>query len=349
MTKKEITKIVMEGATGEYSHLIIYCDHWDYTYGYRYVKYSENINMIIDNIKAGGSPGMFSIDEVYNYNLNLNDQINERRAYHIEPLIEIKDIEDNREQKTNENNEKTNQDNQQKEQDNYISENLKKAIEYAIEMHEGQKRRNGSPYIKHPLSVAKNVLKYKKSKNLEILLISACLHDTLEDTEATYYDIIQQFGPQVASIVLELTTDQDMKNVLGKERYLAIKMKNMSSWALVIKLCDRLDNISDLSKCTEKTFKTKYINETIGILNYLFKNRKLSKTHLTIVEHIICLLFELCRDDVENKTKLADIFEICLTFKTNIENNNNTYKKLLEITNYLDKSNGDNICKKLIL
>ena len=46
-----------------------------------------------------------------------------------------------------------------------------------------------------------------------MLIEAAYLHDTIEDTNATYYDIVHEFGPGVASIVLELTTDEDMKNL----------------------------------------------------------------------------------------------------------------------------------------
>lgn len=310
MTIEAIEKVLLKGNNGKYSHLIIYCDHWDYTDSYKYVKYGEDITKIIDQIKSSGSPGMFSIEEIYNYNLDLKKQIDEVRAYHIEPL-------------------------QKKENNNineiYISEKLKEAIEYATKMHEGQTRKDGTPYINHPLRVVEKVLYYKKSKNLETLLISACLHDTIEDTEATYYDINEKFGAQVASIVLELTTDKDMKNEIGKKCYLQIKMKNMSSWALVIKLCDRLDNVSDLINCNDSKFINKYIDETIGILKYLLENRKLSNTHISIIESIIILLFQLGKYDKHIVNEILEISEMCLNQKnkTVIEeiSRGNIYKK----------------------
>ena len=170
-----------------------------------------------------------------------------------------------------------------------VSKNVENAIEFATKMHQGQERLDGTPYIRHPLNVAKYVLSYKKSDNLETLLISACLHDVIEDTQATYYDVVRLFGPQVASIVLELTNDEDLKREVGKTKYLEIKMKNMSSWALIIKLCDRLDNVSDLKSCSD-SFRNKYIRETIEILEYLLERRKLSKTHLSIIKAILEVL-----------------------------------------------------------
>ena len=224
MRKNEIKEIVMEGATGEYSHVLICCDTFDYEDYPVYVKYGEDIRKVIES--HNNSQNMSRVMEVYNYNLDLERQLNESMAYHIEPLGRIKKDTKRKEESTINHNDD-------------ISENLKKAIEYATKMHKGQTRLTGEPYINHPLHVLQNVLKYKESKNIETLLISACLHDTIEDTSATYYDIVERFGPQVASLVLELTTDEDMENALGKCQYLSIKMKNMSSWALVIKLCDR--------------------------------------------------------------------------------------------------------------
>lgn len=334
MTKKEITRIVMEGATGEYSHCIIYCDHFDYTDSCQFVKYGENINKVINDIKSGGSPGMFSIMEIYNYNLDITKQLNEKRAYHIEPINKTRKGVIKNEEDTLKQSELAND-----EDNNNISDELKKAIEYATKMHEGQTRLTGEAYIKHPLHVIQNVLKYKKSKNIETLLISACLHDTLEDTEATYYDIVQNFGPQVASLVLELTTDEDIKNILGKQQYLSIKMKNMSSWALVIKLCDRLDNTNDLLNCQDDSFKNRYINETIGIIDYLLKNAKLSKTHITIIEQIICLLIQLSKGDNEKTIKLAEIVESFSKLKISFKNENDIFNKLIKIANSMDNNN----------
>ena len=304
MKKNEIKEIVMEGATGEYSHVVICCDTFDYEDYPVYVKYGEDIRKVIEN--HNNSQNMSRVMEVYNYNLDLEEQLNESMAYHIEPLGKIKKDTKRKEEST------INHDD--------ISENLKKAIEYATKMHKGQTRLTGEPYINHPLHVLQNVLKYKESKNIETLLISACLHDTIEDTSATYYDIVQNFGPQVASLVLELTTDDDMKNALGKCRYLSIKMKNMSSWALVIKLCDRLDNVNDLLRCKDNAFKNKYINETIEILNYLIENAKLSKSHLTIIEQIINLLIQLCKSDSNKIIKIAELAEKCFKLKLDFQN-----------------------------
>ena len=330
MSKEEITRMVMKGNTGEYSHVIIVVDRFDYQDYPVYVSYNENISEVIMKYQ-GGINSLTGIMEIYNYNLDLEKQLNENRAYHIEPIGKLKN---------NEVNKVTN-----KTQKN-MSKELEAAIEYAKEMHKGQCRHDGSPYVRHPLSVLENVLKYKKSKNLETLLISACLHDVLEDTSATYYDIVQKFGPQVASIVLELTTDKDMKKALGKEQYLSFKMKNMSSWALVIKLCDRLDNVSDLLYEENEKFKIKYINESVNILDYLVQNRELSKTHISIIEQIINVLLQLCKDDLEKTTRLIKILNPNLVNNIEDKRRIDIYTELLDMKS--DYING-NLVKRLTM
>lgn len=166
------------------------------------------------------------------------------------------------------------------------NEKVQSALGYATKMHKGQYRHDGTEYIAHPIRVANYVKKYKTSHHLEDLYVAALLHDVIEDSKATYYDIINLFGIQVASLVLELTNDEDLLKELGKTKYLKLKMKNMSNWALTIKLCDRLDNTCDLV-CSNKKFRNQYLKDTLEIINYILDNRKLTKTHLTIIKDII--------------------------------------------------------------
>lgn len=179
------------------------------------------------------------------------------------------------------------------------------ALEFATKKHQGQYRKfNGVPYIVHPHQVAVYVEQFKTSKHIELLKACAYLHDTVEDTDTTYDELVELFGPQVAGIVLELTTDRDLKAMLGKTVYLQLKMKNMSSWALVIKLCDRLDNTADLLNCPP-TFRDRYGRETLDIIAFLLENRTLSNTHLTIIKQILknlSLLDVFSRDTISEMT-----------------------------------------------
>jgi (p)ppGpp synthase/HD superfamily hydrolase len=155
-----------------------------------------------------------------------------------------------------------------------------KAIEFASKKHKGQVRKvSNSPYVTHPLAVSYLVSSFKKSKHLDEILAACLLHDTLEDTETTFIELAKEFTPLVASLVHELTSDSIAIKELGKARYLANKMYGMSSYALVIKLADRLHNISDNPS-------QKMIDDTNYILTTIEQRRKLSKTHKAIIKEI---------------------------------------------------------------
>lgn len=170
------------------------------------------------------------------------------------------------------------------------------ALEFATRKHEGQKRFDGSDYIIHPIRVAKLVQKYKTSHKIDELIAAAYLHDTLEDTDTTYYELCDTFGILVASLVKELTTNEDFKGFLGKTLYLQLKLKSMSNWALDIKLCDRLDNLEDLEVASEE-FKRKYIIETANIVSFIVNNRVLTQTHQAIIKDIIALIRKYQNED----------------------------------------------------
>lgn len=163
-----------------------------------------------------------------------------------------------------------------------------KALEFARKKHKGQMRKNNTPveYITHPINVANLVKKYANNKeNIDDLVSSAYLHDTLEDTNTAYEELICNFGNIISNLVKELTNNDVLKKEMGKTKYLSMKMANMSENALIIKLCDRLDNVSSLYD-TNKAFIDKYLRETISILNYIINNRNLNTIHLNIINDI---------------------------------------------------------------
>ncbi len=165
---------------------------------------------------------------------------------------------------------------------------FEQALEFAIKKHKGQKRKgNNMPYFWHPISVAENIEEIKKSKNIELLMTAALLHDTVEDCPGvTIQDIAKRFGYYVAALVDELTSDEKEIKKIGKTAYLKNKMANMSSYGLVVKLADRLHNIEDM-KSASKLFQKKYTEETVAILNHIESwVRKLTKTHKKLINKI---------------------------------------------------------------
>jgi (p)ppGpp synthase/HD superfamily hydrolase len=155
-----------------------------------------------------------------------------------------------------------------------------KAIRFAEQKHQGQKRKfSGEDYISHPIIVSYYIPYFKNSKNINNLICAGILHDTVEDTQTSYNEILEQFGMSIASLVFELTSSKEEIDKIGKTEYLKKKMVGCSSYALVIKLIDRLANISD--NPTEKM-----LQDTRDIISFVKENRKLTKTHLKIIARI---------------------------------------------------------------
>ena len=159
------------------------------------------------------------------------------------------------------------------------------AILFANKKHKGQVRKvSGDPYISHPIAVSYLVASYKQSKKLDELLAATILHDTLEDTDTNFIELTKKFTPLVASLVLELSNDPVQIAKVGKLEYQKKKMLGMSSYGLIIKLADRLHNLSDHPSVKMK-------QDTLELLAYLRQHRKLSKTHNAIIVDII----DLCK------------------------------------------------------
>ncbi|MBE5736198.1 MAG: HD domain-containing protein [Clostridiales bacterium] len=170
--------------------------------------------------------------------------------------------------------------------------NIDEVIEFATERHRGQLRSDGQEYITHPLRVSDIVSKYKPSQNANILRAGAILHDVLEDTYTSYRELQDRFGEVIASLVMEVTSSTFMPKLVGKQIYLAHKMQYMSSYALIIKLADRLDNISDLKGLKpEKIKKTFY--DTIYMINYIENKRILTDAQSNLVEAIRAKLSDI--------------------------------------------------------
>ena len=162
---------------------------------------------------------------------------------------------------------------------------ITQVLEFATERHKGQTRSDGSPYISHPIRVSDIVAKYKPSSNANILKAGALLHDVLEDTYTSYRELKDKFGLVVASLVMEVTSSDFVSKMVGKQVYLSHKMQYMSSYALVIKLADRLDNLCDMSNMPIERIKKTFF-DTIYMLNYIETKRVLTTAQSDLVQAI---------------------------------------------------------------
>ena len=168
-----------------------------------------------------------------------------------------------------------------------INENIdiNEVLEFAKTRHKGQMRYDGTEYITHPMRVSELVKKYKPSSNANVLVAGAILHDILEDTYTSYRELKDKFGEIVASLVMEVTSSTFMPKLVGKQIYLAHKMQYMSSYALVIKLADRLDNISDLSAVPLEKVKKTYF-DTVYMINFIETKRVLTEPQKGLISAI---------------------------------------------------------------
>ena len=125
---------------------------------------------------------------------------------------------------------------------------IKKAYEYANQMHSGQLRQSGEPYIIHPLNVAYIVSEMHADRNT---VCAALLHDTLEDTHATKEEIAELFNSDIANLVDGVTKISKMNFSSKAEQNLANTRKIITSITddvriIIIKLADRLHNMRTL-------------------------------------------------------------------------------------------------------
>jgi guanosine-3',5'-bis(diphosphate) 3'-pyrophosphohydrolase len=84
-----------------------------------------------------------------------------------------------------------------------------RALQFAAHHHRHQRRKDAeaTPYINHPITLA-HLLSATAGVTDPVVLAAALLHDTVEDTAATLADLEQQFGPEVAAVVAQVTDGQ---------------------------------------------------------------------------------------------------------------------------------------------
>jgi guanosine-3',5'-bis(diphosphate) 3'-pyrophosphohydrolase len=124
--------------------------------------------------------------------------------------------------------------------------NITKALSFASKKHKMQRRRNmkGYPYINHPIEVVRILTVVGGVQDTDIIC-AAFLHDTIEDTDTTPEEIEEHFGARVRDMVLELTDDPALTSKARKQKQIdSARVKSYG--AKLIKLCDKISNISDI-------------------------------------------------------------------------------------------------------
>jgi (p)ppGpp synthase/HD superfamily hydrolase len=122
------------------------------------------------------------------------------------------------------------------------------ALSFAAYKHRDQRRSNreASPYINHPIDVASTIANIGGVDDL-VTLVSAILHDTIEDTETTGDELEREFGFEVRQLVEEVTDDKALPKS-ERKRLQVEHAPHISTRAKLIKLGDKICNIRDISQ-----------------------------------------------------------------------------------------------------
>ncbi|MEM0999794.1 MAG: RelA/SpoT family protein [Bacteroidota bacterium] len=141
---------------------------------------------------------------------------------------------------------------------------IRQAFEYALNAHEGARRKSGEPYILHPIAVARIVVKEIGLGATSV--VCALLHDVVEDTFAEIQDIRNEFGNEVATIIDGLTKISgvfDHKSSAQAENFRKMLLTlGDDVRVILIKLSDRLHNMRTL-QYMKKEGQLKIASETL--------------------------------------------------------------------------------------
>ena len=144
---------------------------------------------------------------------------------------------------------------------------LSKAYTFAVEAHKNQKRDAGDPYIIHPVAVASILTDLKLDS---ATITTGLLHDTIEDTKATYETVEKEFGKEVADLVDGVTKISQLEgkiisNSKAENFRKLIFATSKDIRVLLVKLADRLHNMRTLNSVPNSEKRLRKAKETMEI------------------------------------------------------------------------------------
>ena len=147
------------------------------------------------------------------------------------------------------------------------SKSLNKAFDFAMTAHKNQKRKTGDPFVIHPLAVA-NILSDLKLDSATI--VTGLLHDTIEDTSATYELVLKEFGKEVADLVDGVTKISALEhkvvdNSKAENFRKLILATSKDIRVLLVKLADRLHNMRTIKFLKDNEKQIRKAKETMEI------------------------------------------------------------------------------------
>ena len=207
---------------------------------------------------------------------------------------------------------------------------LEKAYNFAISAHKNQKRISGDPYVIHPVAVA-NILSDLRLDSATI--VTGLLHDTLEDTKATYEVVLEEFGKEVADLVNGVTKLSALENkVTNKSRAENFRKLILATSkdirVLLVKIADRLHNMRTIRAFDSEEKQKRIAKETMEVYAPLADRMGMNNVR----DELEDLSF-----DVLNKEARDLILERLKFIKNNREN---TFKDISsELINLLKENN----------
>ncbi len=167
---------------------------------------------------------------------------------------------------------------------------LKDAADYATEMHKGQLRKSGEPYITHPLSVASTLVEWGMDIDS---VVAGVLHDTVEDTVATITEIENKFGHDIAFLVDGVTkVSKARSGMRNLDSYQETTKDNLTKLliavgqdvrVIIIKLADRLHNMQTLQH-KSPIKQQKIARETIDVFAPLADRLNMGRVRVELEE-----------------------------------------------------------------
>lgn len=141
---------------------------------------------------------------------------------------------------------------------------IEKALETIKTYHAGVKRKSGEPFFTHPINVALILLDYCKDQDA---VVSALLHDSIEDTSLSLSQLQARFGKTVAMLVEKLTNleDKARKFSLDNHEYIARLTQTEDKRVAYVKLADRLHNMRTIQGHTDVNKQKKIAQETFHL------------------------------------------------------------------------------------
>ncbi|MDC3187435.1 RelA/SpoT family protein [Candidatus Pelagibacter sp.] len=180
-------------------------------------------------------------------------------------------------------------------------ERLDKAYNFAVKAHQNQKRASGDPYSVHPIEVA-NILTELKLDSATIT--TGLLHDTIEDTVATYETIKNEFGPEVADLVDGVTKISVFENTASfnskAENFRKLILATSKDIrVLLVKIADRLHNMRTIKAITKEDKRKRIAQETMEIYAPLADRMGMHR----IRDELEDLSFEILNNDARKLIK----------------------------------------------